>query len=83
MLVLEIVKWVLLNNRSAYTIFSAKDIINPTLDPEPNQPPPTPHTEQTPEPTADGEPEPAVINKPDKRTEPTIASEPEPHRKSD
>ncbi|ROL27920.1 hypothetical protein DPX16_11050 [Anabarilius grahami] len=39
--------------------------------------------ERMPEPTADGEPKPASMYEPDKRTEPTIAPEPEPHSESD
>lgn len=68
----------------AFTICPTEDdITSPTLDQEPSQPPPTHCTELTPEPTADGEPEPATMHDPDKRTEPTIAPEPEPHLESD
>lgn len=58
-----------------------KKIPSPSLsntpDPEPSQPSPL-STEMVPEPTADGEPVPAVMKVPAERTEPTIAPEPNP-----
>ncbi|ROL52337.1 hypothetical protein DPX16_18705 [Anabarilius grahami] len=55
----------------------AEDITSPIPDPEPSQPPPTRCMERR---AADREPEPAAMREPVKRTEPTIAPEPEPHR---
>lgn len=75
------VEWVLVNNRSAFTIGPTDYITCPTPGSEPSLPPHC--TERTPEPTADSEPEPAPMHRPVKRTEQTIAPEPEPHGESD
>jgi len=72
------------NNRSAFTIFNGEgDITSLTPDPVPSQSLPTHRTEQTPEPTSDRESEPAAMQEPEIKTEPTITLEPEPKEKSD
>lgn len=68
---------------SAFTICPIEDVTSPTPDQDLCQPPPPLCTDQTPEPTTDGEPEPAAMKEPGQRTEPTTTPEPEHHSESD
>ncbi|XP_016142516.1 proteoglycan 4-like [Sinocyclocheilus grahami] len=78
-------KWMLENNGSQFTVWPAEEnICSPTPEPETSQP--SSHcTEQSSEPTADGEPEPAATREPasEPPTEPIMALEPEPQDPSD
>ncbi len=70
------VEWVLERNGLYFSICPTEEVISsPTHEPETSQPS-SRCTELLPEPTADGEPEPAA-------TEPIIATEPEPQASSD
>ncbi len=74
------VEWTLARNGSPLTICPVDDLARSTPDPEPS--PPSPRgAEHQPEPTDDGEPFPAVINKPaqSRATERKIAPEVEPN----
>ncbi len=72
------IEWVLVSCKWKLTVDIADDDTSPTLDPEPSQLPP--HGAELPEPTTDGEPEPAAVVEPlpSGATELTIALEPEP-----
>ncbi len=52
------IEWVLVSCKSHLTVDMADDDTNPTRDPEPSHLPP--RSAELPEPTADGEPEPAA-----------------------
>lgn len=60
-----------------------EDISIPTPNPKPSQSLPLLCTELMPEPTTVAETEPAAMNEPVKRAQPTIAPEPEPNERSD
>ncbi len=73
-------EWTLARNGSPFTISAVDDLARSTPDPEPS--PPSPHgAEHQPEPTGDGEPFPAAINKPaqSRASERKIAPEVEPN----
>ncbi len=72
------VEWTLVRNGSPFTVSSEDDLASSTQDPVPSPPSPR-HAERMPEPTADGEPEPAATDElsPHGATEPQIATEPE------
>ncbi len=72
------IEWVLVSCKSKLTVDIADNNTSPTRDPEPSQLPP--RSAELPEPTADGEPEPATVVEPSPSgaTELPIVPEPEP-----
>ncbi|KAL0170920.1 hypothetical protein M9458_035516, partial [Cirrhinus mrigala] len=57
------VEWILVRNRSPFTVSSEDDLTSSTLEPEPSLPSPR-IAERQPEPTADRKPEPSVTDEP-------------------
>ncbi|KAL0158677.1 hypothetical protein M9458_046753, partial [Cirrhinus mrigala] len=77
------VEWTLARNRSSFSACSMDNLASATPDPEPSQPPRP--AESQPEPTDDGELQPAATSVPSLRgaTEQLITTEPELHEPSD